>query len=59
MQAVASGRLEIEHVDINSQQQVLALGQRLASRQFDLRFVNAGVINGPEESTANVAIHLV
>ena len=54
VQAAASGRIEIEHVDITSQQQVLALRQRLAPRQFNLLFINAGVINGPEESTGNV-----
>ena len=36
-------RLEIETVDINYPDQVTALRTRLASRQFDMLFVNAGV----------------
>jgi NAD(P)-dependent dehydrogenase (short-subunit alcohol dehydrogenase family) len=36
-------------------EQVQALRDRLAARTFDLLFVNAGVINGPEETTADVA----
>jgi NAD(P)-dependent dehydrogenase (short-subunit alcohol dehydrogenase family) len=54
LQDTAGGRLEIEHVDINTPEQVHALGDRLASRGFDLLFVNAGVTNGPEETTADV-----
>jgi NAD(P)-dependent dehydrogenase (short-subunit alcohol dehydrogenase family) len=48
------GRLEIEHVDINAPAQVDGLRDRLAARRFDLLFVNAGVANRPEETTADV-----
>jgi NAD(P)-dependent dehydrogenase (short-subunit alcohol dehydrogenase family) len=54
LQDTAGGRLEIEHVDINVPEQVQALGDRLGARRFDLLFVNAGVTNGPDETTANV-----
>ncbi|HEV7791681.1 MAG TPA: SDR family NAD(P)-dependent oxidoreductase [Pseudonocardia sp.] len=54
LQDTAGGRLEIEHVDINTPEQVHALRDRLASRGFDLLFVNAGVTNAPEETTADV-----
>jgi NAD(P)-dependent dehydrogenase (short-subunit alcohol dehydrogenase family) len=49
------GRLEIEHVDINAPEQVHALRDRLTARRFDLLFVNAGVTNRPEETTAEVS----
>jgi NAD(P)-dependent dehydrogenase (short-subunit alcohol dehydrogenase family) len=49
------GRLEIEHVDINAREQVRALRDRLAARRFDLLFVNAGVTNRPEETTADIS----
>jgi NAD(P)-dependent dehydrogenase (short-subunit alcohol dehydrogenase family) len=39
----ADDRLEIETVDINYPDQVAALRARLASRQFDMLFVNAGI----------------
>jgi NAD(P)-dependent dehydrogenase (short-subunit alcohol dehydrogenase family) len=54
LQGTAGDRLEIEHVDINAPEQVQALRDRLASRSFDLLFVNAGVTNGPAETTADV-----
>ncbi|WP_328386376.1 SDR family oxidoreductase [Streptomyces sp. NBC_00400] len=54
LQATADGRLEIEHVDINAPEQVQALRERLDARRFDLLFVNAGVTNSPEETTADV-----
>jgi NAD(P)-dependent dehydrogenase (short-subunit alcohol dehydrogenase family) len=54
LQGTAGDRLEIEHVDINAPEQVQALRDRLAARSFDLLFVNAGVTNGPEETTADV-----
>lgn len=50
----SEGRLEIEHADIAAPEQVAALRERLASRAFDLLFVNAGVTNGPEETAADV-----
>ena len=39
----AKDRLEIETVDINYPDQVAALRERLASRKFDMLFVNPGV----------------
>jgi NAD(P)-dependent dehydrogenase (short-subunit alcohol dehydrogenase family) len=47
--------LEIEHLDITSQSEVAALGERLAHRTFDLLFVNAGVNSDPEETIAEVS----
>ncbi|WP_158884999.1 SDR family NAD(P)-dependent oxidoreductase [Rhodanobacter sp. L36] len=47
-------RLEIEKVDIVDPEQVAALHARLASRKFDMLFVNAGVKNGDGETIANV-----
>ena len=55
LQATAGGWLEIEHVDINAPEQVQALRDRLAARRFDLLFVNAGVTNRPEETTADIS----
>jgi NAD(P)-dependent dehydrogenase (short-subunit alcohol dehydrogenase family) len=54
LQDTAGGRLEIERVDIDAPRQVQALRDRLGTRKFDLLFVNAGVTNGPEETTADV-----
>ena len=53
LQETVGGLLEIEHVDITIPEQVQALRQRLASRTFDLLFVNAGV--GVAETIAEVA----
>jgi len=50
---VAAGRLEIEAVDIVHPDQVAALRERLASRKFDMLFVNAGV--GTREMVADVS----
>ena len=50
----AGGRLEIEHVDINAPEQVQSLRHRLGARRFALLFVNAGITNRPEETTAHV-----
>ncbi|MFF3573089.1 SDR family NAD(P)-dependent oxidoreductase [Nocardia jiangxiensis] len=55
LQDTADGRLEIEHVDITVPEQIDALRERLGHRRFDLLFVNAGVTNGPEETSADVA----
>jgi NAD(P)-dependent dehydrogenase (short-subunit alcohol dehydrogenase family) len=41
----AEGHLEIETVDINHPDQVAALRARLASRKFDMLFVNSGIGN--------------
>src|ERR1700737_2578382 len=49
----AEDRLEIETVDINYPDQVAALRARLASRKFDILFVNAGV--GTREMVADVS----
>jgi NAD(P)-dependent dehydrogenase (short-subunit alcohol dehydrogenase family) len=54
LQDAAGPRLEIEHVDINEPEQVGALAERLGDRSFDLLFVNAGVTNGSDETTADV-----
>jgi NAD(P)-dependent dehydrogenase (short-subunit alcohol dehydrogenase family) len=49
----AADRLEIETVDITYPDQVAALRARLASRKFDMLFVNAGV--GIREMIADVS----
>ncbi|MGW8396175.1 SDR family NAD(P)-dependent oxidoreductase [Streptomyces lydicus] len=54
LQQTAGGRLEIEHVDMNAPEQIRALRERLGARRFDLLFVNAGVTNRQEETTADV-----
>ena len=54
LQDTVGGRLEIEHVDINATEQVHALRDRLGARRFDLLFVNAGVTNDRDETTADV-----
>ena len=51
----SDGRLEIETVDIADPDQVAALRARLASRKFDLLFVNAGVKNDDHETVADVS----
>ncbi|MGO9948572.1 MAG: SDR family NAD(P)-dependent oxidoreductase [Steroidobacteraceae bacterium] len=49
----SDGRLEIEAVDIDNPDQVAALRARLASRKFDMLFVNAGV--GTRELVAGIS----
>ena len=49
------GRLDVENVDINRPKQVVALHARLASRCFDMLFVNAGVTNAEHETIADVS----
>jgi NAD(P)-dependent dehydrogenase (short-subunit alcohol dehydrogenase family) len=49
----SDGRLEIETVDITHPDQVTALRARLASRQFDMLFVNAGV--GTRDLVADIS----
>jgi NAD(P)-dependent dehydrogenase (short-subunit alcohol dehydrogenase family) len=51
----ADGRLEIETLDVVYPDQVAALRARLASRKFDLLFVNAGVKNDDRETIADVS----
>jgi NAD(P)-dependent dehydrogenase (short-subunit alcohol dehydrogenase family) len=53
--AAAEGRLEIQTVDIVHPSQVAALHARLAGREFDLLFVNAGVTNDNRETIADVS----
>ena len=50
----AGGRLEIEHLDMNKEDQIRELRDRLGSRRFDLLFVVAGVTNAEEETVADV-----
>lgn len=47
--------IEIETVDVTVPAQIAALRQRLASRTFDLLFVNAGVTNQPEGTVAETS----
>ncbi|EJL86887.1 SDR family NAD(P)-dependent oxidoreductase [Pantoea sp. GM01] len=47
--------LTVESVDINQPEQVQALHTRLANRQFDMLFVNAGVKNDDRETIADVS----
>ena len=51
----SDGRLEIETVEIIYPDQVAALRARLASRKFDLLFVNSGVKNDDQETIADVS----
>jgi NAD(P)-dependent dehydrogenase (short-subunit alcohol dehydrogenase family) len=46
----ALGKVQIEKLDMDDQQAVIALSQRLKGQVFDLLFVNAGV-KGPEVQT--------
>ncbi len=46
--------LEIEAVDINDPASLVALREKLAGRQIDLLFVNAGVTNDPHETVGEV-----
>jgi NAD(P)-dependent dehydrogenase (short-subunit alcohol dehydrogenase family) len=50
---VAEGRLEIATVDITYPDQIAALRARLASRQFDMLFVNAGI--GTRDMVADIS----
>ncbi|WP_176059368.1 SDR family NAD(P)-dependent oxidoreductase [Paraburkholderia sp. BCC1876] len=49
------GALDIETVDITLPEQVAALRARLADRQLDVLFVNAGVKNDDRETIADVS----
>jgi NAD(P)-dependent dehydrogenase (short-subunit alcohol dehydrogenase family) len=55
LQDSAGSRLEIEHLDIDSPEQIHGLRHRLGARRFDLLFVNAGVTSDPEVTTADIA----
>jgi NAD(P)-dependent dehydrogenase (short-subunit alcohol dehydrogenase family) len=48
-------RLEIERLDIDFPEQIVALRQKLDGRKIDLLFVNAGVMSPPREKIGNVA----
>jgi NAD(P)-dependent dehydrogenase (short-subunit alcohol dehydrogenase family) len=52
--ATSAGRLEIETLDMNEPVQIAALRTRLASRRFDLLFVNGGVTNRETETIGEV-----
>jgi NAD(P)-dependent dehydrogenase (short-subunit alcohol dehydrogenase family) len=49
----ARGRLEIATVDMTDPEQVVALRAQLASRQFDMLFVNAGI--GTRDMVADIS----
>src|ERR1700735_2352154 len=51
----SDGRLEIEPIDMLHPEQVAALRARLASRRFDMLFVNTGVKNDDRETIADVS----
>jgi NAD(P)-dependent dehydrogenase (short-subunit alcohol dehydrogenase family) len=51
----SAGRLEIEHIDITIPEDIVDLHHRLASRTFDLLFVNAGVTNNAEDAIADIS----
>jgi NAD(P)-dependent dehydrogenase (short-subunit alcohol dehydrogenase family) len=51
LQEKTAGQLEIEHIDITVPQHIVDLHERLASRTFDLLFVNAGITNDRAEDT--------
>jgi NAD(P)-dependent dehydrogenase (short-subunit alcohol dehydrogenase family) len=55
LQEIAEGQLERETVDITVPDQIAGLHERLASRRFDLLFVNAGVTNQPEVTVGEVS----
>lgn len=52
---IHAGRLAIETIDIVHSDQITALHARLASRSFDMLFVNAGVTNDHRETIADVS----
>ncbi|MGW5449061.1 SDR family NAD(P)-dependent oxidoreductase, partial [Streptomyces asiaticus] len=44
----SGGRVSVEHLDINEPDHLTPLHQRLAHRQLDLLFVNAGTTNNEQ-----------
>jgi NAD(P)-dependent dehydrogenase (short-subunit alcohol dehydrogenase family) len=50
-----TGSLEIETIDITVPEQIAGLHRRLASRTFDLLFVNAGVASRTDEAVAETS----
>jgi NAD(P)-dependent dehydrogenase (short-subunit alcohol dehydrogenase family) len=55
LQGSFADRLEIESVDITIEEQVANLHDRMLGRQFDLLFVNAGVVNDEQETVATTS----
>ena len=55
LQDTVAGRLEIEHLDITIPEHLVDLHKRLASRTFDLLFVNAGIANNAEDTIGDVS----
>jgi NAD(P)-dependent dehydrogenase (short-subunit alcohol dehydrogenase family) len=55
LQGQATGRLDIEHLDITIPEQVMVLHRRLAATTFDLLFVNAGVTNDAEDTITDIS----
>src|ERR1700733_4993437 len=51
----APGRIEIETLDITVPDQIQAIRSRLATRMFDMLFVNAGVTNDANETIGEVS----
>jgi NAD(P)-dependent dehydrogenase (short-subunit alcohol dehydrogenase family) len=51
----SGGRLVIETLDVTSPSQLVALGQRLEARRFDLLFLNAGMMVGRNVPLREVA----
>lgn len=51
----SDGAVEVEHVDVTVPEQVTALAARLATRRFEILFVNAGVTNEPEGTVAETS----
>ena len=46
----SAGQLDIEQVDITHVGEIARLRDRLATRRFDLLFINAGISNGAQET---------
>lgn len=51
----SDGTVEVEQLDINEPDQLTALRERLAGRELDLLFVNAGTTNNPDELIGQVS----
>ncbi|WP_030796690.1 SDR family NAD(P)-dependent oxidoreductase [Streptomyces sp. NRRL S-337] len=51
----AEGRVTIEHLDINEPDHLAPLHERLAERELDLLFVNAGITNNEQTLIGTVA----
>ena len=55
LQCSFAERLEIESVDITVPGEISALHDRIADRQFDLLFVNAGVTNDEQDTVGSIS----